>query len=483
MNKRQLLLLGIILLVSFACDEDIIDETPLGGSTISQQRYNMLANLKIADSSNVITSDEAINIVKITDILNGSQTKAQLKEVDDIVTLFNDNGEVVMYAVNYKNNQGYTLISASKNYYPILAQVEYGNFNDSVYSTGTSVILGEYDYVLSNIEFLPIDTINNMRKLWYPYEKRNNIPYQVTRTNEFDTFIVNTLQGWSNDENVHDFYNLYDAQNRIPSSLYSAFCATAEGVSHPDYDYMTYSFVVESIERVSYNPDNYMLTTTWDQVFPYNNSVEELDSENVPHPVGCGAVAMGQIMKYHQWPNYFVWSYMPEKLDYSITGETVLSNFLEELAQNIRKEGSNIYISNITNVKNSLTEDYDYNSGCSIVVHNPQTTKSSLANYGPVFMKGLTADEAGHAWVCDGYGYTQHRIVYELYVISTSNTLEYTTAGDPVYGEMINSGEFFHMNWGWNGLYNGWFVSNSSATSVIQGYTENRKDLVNIRPN
>lgn len=486
MMKRQILLSGIILLILFACDGEVdrISRLPLGPSDVTKQRYdNVMANLRITDSSNVITSDDAANIARITDILSGSKTKAEAKEVDNIVALFNDDGEVVMYAVNYKYNEGYTLVSASKNYYPILAQVEKGNFNDSIYNTGSSVILGEYDYVLSNIELLPEDTINKMRKLWYPYEKRSDMPYQATRINEFDTFIVNTLHGWSNDENVHDFYNLYEAQNRIPSSLYSTFCAMAEGTSHPDYDYMTYSFVVESVERVSYNPNDYMLTTEWSQGFPYNNSVGELDSGNVPYPVGCGSVAMGQIMKYYQWPDYFAWSYMSAKLDYSITYETELSNFLEELAQKIRIKGQNIDVSDIQNIRNSLIEDYNYNSGCSIVSHNPSIVKNSLMNYGPVFMKGHTTDGVGHAWVCDGYGYNQNRIVYTLYVIATSSTLEYITAGDSVNGEIINSGEFFHMNWGGGGLHNGWFVSSARAINVIQGYTENRQDLIDIRPN
>lgn len=486
MIKRQLLLLNVILLALFACDGkvDKIADMPLGGNCITQQIYgNAVANLKISDSSNVVTSDEAVSIVKITDILNGRKTKAELKEVDNVVALSNDNGKIVMYAVNYKDNKGYTLISASKKYYPILAQIEKGSFNDSIFSTGTSIMLDEYDYVISNVELLPADTISKMRKLWYPYEKGINLPYSGTRTNEFDSFIANTLQEWSNNEDVHDFYNLYEAQNRMPSYLYSAFCAVAEGASHPDYDYMTYSFIVESIDRVSYDPDDYMITTTWGQRFPYNNSVEELDSGNVPYPLGCGAIAMGQIMKYHQWPNYFVWSYMPSVLDNSINSETVLSRFLEELAQNIRLEGENIHSSNITNVRNSLINVYDYNPNCSIVAHNITTVKNSLFNYGPVFMKGHTTDGAGHGWVCDGYGYTQNQIFYTLYIIATSSTLEYITAGDPVYGEKINSGEYFHMNWGENGLYNGWFVSNNSATSVIQGYTEDRKDLINIRPN
>jgi len=50
----------------------------------------------------------------------------------------------------------------------------------------------------------------------------------------------------------------------------------------------------------TYAPDTFLLTTTWDQGYPYNKFLPEVGGQHVL--VGCVNVAMGQLMNYHQWP-------------------------------------------------------------------------------------------------------------------------------------------------------------------------------------
>ena len=478
--KKILLLFSIIVLVS--CNKENANLVELEQDIVR----NEISSLRINSESNVITSDEAINVVKLADIMGKATTKSTSKQIADVVTISDDNGAPLMYAVNYANGQGYTLVSATKEFYPILAQVDKGSFKEDVFNTGVSIFMEDYGYAIKNIGKLPQEKKVVMEELWYPFVNKFPTLPVPTKLDDFDSFIVNTLQGWQNDENVHDYYSLAEAQTHLPSSLYSTFCAVAEGNAHPDYDYMTYSYVVETIDRVDYNPNNFKLTTLWDQDPPYNNSVDEYDELGNPLPVGCSSVAMGQIMKYYEWPNdttRFKWDDMPNSLYWYLESESVLSKFLEEIAKNVRIPGSDIAASSYDNVYNSFRSDYNYKCSA-LYTHNYNRVITSLINDKLVYMSGREANsESGHSWVCDGYGNTTQQIVYKLYVIALSSELEYVQAGSPECGEIINSGHYFHVNWGYGGIYNGWYIDGENITSGIMNHNVNRKDIVDIEPN
>lgn len=49
-----------------------------------------------------------------------------------------------------------------------------------------------------------------------------------------------------------------------------------------------------------YTPDTHLLTTTWNQGYPYNKYLPEMSGENVL--AGCVNVATSQVMRYHSYP-------------------------------------------------------------------------------------------------------------------------------------------------------------------------------------
>ena len=443
--KKILLLFSIIAIVS--CSKE-------GAVPPAEQPVvvkNEISNLRINPENSVITSDEAMNVVKLADMMGRSATKSASKQIADVVTISDDNGAPLMYAVNYADGQGYTLVSATKDYYPILAMVEKGSFNDEVHNTGASVLLEEYDNALRNIDKLPHETRQGFRKLWKQYEKRTKELPVSTKLNEFDTFMVNTLQGWDNDENVHDYYNLQEAQFRLPESLYSTFCSVAQGVAHPNYDYMTYSYVIEAIDRQEVDESNYLLQTQWHQEEPYNRSMEYFGSGKY-QVLGCNAVALGQIMKFHQWPSSYNWNNMPNVL-YGTNGQTALPDFLRDVAQEIKLDDYTIEYSDPNKCYSALVNTYGYYGTKSS--HNRQSVITSISKNRPVYMYGLPSSGDGHTWVCDGFEVDKQQMVYKLYVIATSHVLEYIAACDPYLGETLSEGHYFHMNWGQQDSSNG----------------------------
>lgn len=205
----------------------------------------------------------------------------------------------------------------------------------------------------------------------------------------------------------------------------------------------------------------------WDQGDPYNRQCPVM-SDGGRSVVGCVATAMAQIMGYHQWP---------EKGTGTIPGYTTQSQGLvidEENIENTYYDWDHItpvYTSESTDEERnavatlmyhcgiSVGMDYGYESGAfSQDVPEALTTyfgynrnmkllnrlyytkaewdsiiRHELDEKRPVYYSGASA-QGGHAFVCDGYD--------------------------------ING--LFHINWGWSGLSNGYFML-SNLTPTAQG--------------
>ena len=203
-----------------------------------------------------------------------------------------------------------------------------------------------------------------------------------------------------------------------------------------------------------------LLSTTWDQTAPYNNLCPMNGS--LRSVTGCLATAMAQVMKYHEWPagptteipgyectslnetledlpaTTFDWANMLN--DYSGRYNSTQANAVAQLMQYC---GWSIQMSYTAYGSTAFTPDaadallnyFDYKSTTQYV----SRTYYSFANWTdliyhelsekrPVVYCGVTkARNEGHAFICDGYKC-----------------------------ELGN--DMFHMNWGWSGDSNGYFV-------------------------
>jgi len=98
--------------------------------------------VKGIDPQTLEISEEDAAFVALT---SNTHTKSSFnKRVANIVTYYCDNGDPAFYAINYENQLGYTLISATKNYYPVLAISEYGCFPPKETDSGTLILVNQY---------------------------------------------------------------------------------------------------------------------------------------------------------------------------------------------------------------------------------------------------------------------------------------------------------------------------------------------------
>ena len=198
--------------------------------------------------------------------------------------------------------------------------------------------------------------------------------------------------------------------------------------------------------------------TKWNQEEPYNRLTPQ--NGNVKAATGCVATAMAQIMYYHKWPKVGVGQHTNSN-DASLTvdfsqsvyqwdkmRDTYGSTYTDEEANAVAKlmydcgiavdmqyghDGSSSGAFS-EDVAPALKTYFDYSTEITYLERNNSTTNwddilmDELNNLRPVYYSGSDKDAGGHAFVCDGY-------------------------------EDKDGKYLFHINWGWGGSYDGYFVS------------------------
>ena len=425
--------------------------------------------------------------VKVAMMRGGSEkTKGAATEriVKEVKTISSEDGAANIYAVNYADDKGFTLVSATKNYFPVLAEVESGSFDDGIYETGAAVLLDQYNNDIEYCRTLPEDSLRRFRALWREYEQKNEAKPKVTKDGDALAALISTsFASWR-----AAGYEIYDlgggAPEDLPQSVYDSWYSIAEGVANEDYDIDNNAFILVGRNRTTYQKGP-LVSTQWGQGSPYNLSTATI---NGVHPMlGCCAVAMGQLMKYHQYPNTsdYNWSSMPNVLSSTVTTITPLSDFLYEVALSINTNfGVSGSSSTIANVEGALQGTYGYSSDLDNS-HNSTNVKNSIISEKPVIMRGDRTDGSsyvGHEWLCDGYKFSNVTTEYILMVISVVEPpLQFETPVNPYYA-YEGGAEYYHMNWGHSPDADGWYADGLSSGDANHYYCFNRKELVNITP-
>ncbi|GHV39935.1 hypothetical protein FACS1894179_05650 [Bacteroidia bacterium] len=208
-------------------------------------------------------------------------------------------------------------------------------------------------------------------------------------------------------------------------------------------------------ESYSFRQNGPLLTTQWHQKSPYNYLTPP------SHPAGCSAIAVGQIMAYHKFPNlaYINWNAIDNTgaayliadvghrvgMTYSSSGSWALPGSVES---GIKSYG---YKVNRNNAHAALDIEREiYANRPILMVGGTKNLPGNLALIGD-----------GHYWVCDGARESRYETLFFAdfppYGTTPYSGMNVGTVTDPNAGR-IESYVNLHMNWGWGGKNDGWFA-------------------------
>ena len=399
------------------------------------------------------------------------QTRSDnVKEIKSILPVYGEEG-ILMYAVNF--HDGYILISATTNYYPILAIVEHGSFSIKPYS-GQETIINELKTAVSQSKQTPIQDAKNA---WRCFMESSSVQIPNTRVGaDYYMLLDGYLMDWHEDDRTVYFLN--DQPDNMPDDMYEYFCESASIDMPMDYPYMDCAIITEKY-CTSLTTHGPFLQTLWHQ-YGNGDGMGLAFNSAVPNSMvlGCVTVAVGQIMRYYEYPPLeYNWSAMP-----NTTSNMVLSSFLATLrgCLEVNPNGE----TTAQKAKNTL-ENYGYT--VTLINHSATDVCSSLSNNRPVFMGGVDSiNNEGHAWVCDGDYSSLSYFEYKLYIVRVVNGQLYDFVeweSDRVY----NFGpSLLHMNWGWAGDHNGYFLDSSIQVNLDgtpYNFTTQRKNIYVSIPN
>ncbi len=384
------------------------------------------------------------------------------------------------YALNYPEG-GYALISATRDYAPVLAYSDEGAFEITEDMGPVAIWLEETKAAIQGYEQLPEETKDNMRRMWDRLEMQGSqaLPTTALRnaSSMSDAYSDRTAElyyqygpsGWSL------IMPLTYASTYMSATDHSRLCSLAETYGSPE----DYTIVVFKSAYQEQFVDS-LLDTRWHQKRPYNR----VSYPNDDYAIGCGVVAIAQVMKFHQYPQILTrnnqllrWNNMNNYYDTNDSGGDVpyLMDMIKEIS----------YTTHFINGSFTLTSKVDdtfraFSYNASKRDHSADEVRAELLRQRPVLMYGSHTSlvpTRAHYWVCDGLNEKQYEDSYFVEFINPTNytysTKGHTSPTEPWIGRTFY-GPYFHMNWGWQGNYQTWFFNNFVNPSYNFQY--DRKD-------
>lgn len=476
MNK---LLFLIFILLSACSGEDFVDINPaiVDGNEVNVINDDFVSKVEASDISNLFFSDLLNNSenkkLDTRSIDNTAINKTNtIKTIKAIETLFYEENNIpAMYIINY-NGGGFVIVSATKNYYPILAYSDNSTIsteNIQNMNDGLTLWAEEAKLAIKESKALSEEISSKIRNLWTAYETKNEDALSKSTYSFTNEQYMRFYQRMSELYTLcpgYSFGPLSSAQNFLPQTEYNNLINTAKNYGSPPEC---------TIVGYKYNPTvvvGPLIGTEWHQ----NQSFNDLCPNQ--YPAGCVAIAMSQIMKFHKVPKTYNWDNMPNTFGTSET-QKLIYDVGRAAKMDYGTDGSS---SNIDDAKNAFSS-MGYN--VSKKNHNYQEVKNELLiQKRPVYMRGERrtflgiVSWKGHAWVCEGAKSNDGTVKYFAeYQLSNS----YSSVGGPSWQSPATasgySSLYFYLNWGWGqNEGNGWFGFND-VNSQLGSYEYDRQNL------
>lgn len=122
-----------------------------------------------------------------------AKTKSNNREIKEVIPIKGEDGKVMMYAVNYAD--GYIIVSATKRYYPILADVRSGSFSLDDSSSGLKLLIDDFSERINMVE--EMENCPDLSRFWEPYLNPVSVDIERTKANsDFYDLFESYLDEW-----------------------------------------------------------------------------------------------------------------------------------------------------------------------------------------------------------------------------------------------------------------------------------------------
>lgn len=450
------------------------------------------------------------------------RTKSLNHFVQDVFPLLTDNNSVLAYAVNFVNG-GYTIISGTKKYYPVIAYSSEGSLSkqilDECHNFNCLMTLTKADIVncIDNKYSIDSIAIHLIEQSWNQYDVSHSYVYAGNntyssshiywygqeRTKAMNSSFTDPSRIMSQD--LNQFNNIvlqdYSKSEILSAGIIENFRRENETLKSNyrraglSTDLVASYFWNEFHKEQSTFDTGELVSTLWDQTEPYNRfNTDRTDFPGLKQPLGCVTVAVAQIINYYTFPDnlvrkegitryteYIDWSETQYPYLYqNDTNNKEIPKLLRFVNQGVHTVNGNTgSSSNITNAMDFLKlNGYSVQRKTGI---NTTEWINELKQFRPIYVRGRQTNESfGHAFICNGYREVSTPV--ELELKSTNSLAASDYSSNPYYtikrlkGSSVHpSTMFFCFNLGWGQDYpNCWIVK---PVSSIEVYGQNFEEI------
>ena len=382
-----------------------------------------------------------VQVASIDVIQNGKKISSYTARAPQKVPFSTD-----LYLIHFQDDRGYALISADRRAKGIMAYNSYGKFS---LETNDPIQKMLFDRIQKYIE---------MQRVLYETKKDS-----LRAVAEEEIFKQLTKE-------EQERFLKQNSTSKLPESEIPYCLSLPDDDSHNLED----QWVEEKdwIEKVNIPP---LIKTWWEQGSPYNAKVS-YECNGIKAPVGCVAMAVGQLLTYHKKPERFKerimhWHEMDRgRTFYSVSDiakediQYLLAHLGDSdmLAMNYecKQSGSNINKAILTfkklGYKNINYREY----------YPSEIVRNEIIQRRPIYIRGCDATGC-HAWILDGCIRKEQEVRYYF------KCREWKEAK---YFSETNYINLFHNNWGWGSLFDGWYYE---GIFKLGSYADPSKNIPN----
>lgn len=321
--------------------------------------------------------------------------------------------DTLLYIVNFEQNSGYTLVSASKKLPGVVAYIEEG-------------------------ELTPDDEIDNPG--FQEYLKKYAESYASIRDS-------NLPNGMGNISSI------------IPLEPVDTIGVLMDSI-FPLHQYQMEEYIAP------------LLATKWGQYEPYNQACPIINPVwNMHASAGCVAIAVAQVAAFYNYPtsckgHLYDWDAILQDsvvLESNVAGAASVAELVHDIGVMVNMHYAMESWTTISKIKHAL-DTLGYHNRFEWTIKNGILTpveadfnsiKEDIVNRRPVIFSGeKEGSNSGHCWVIDGIAV---KSMYEERIVIDENGLPRTITTK-------FTKKYVHCNWGMSGVYNGWFCYGSYMT-------------------
>lgn len=196
-----------------------------------------------------------------------------------------------------------------------------------------------------------------------------------------------------------------------------------------------------------------MTKTKWNQDAPYNDDCPVFDGER--SVTGCVATALAQVMKYHNYPEKGIGShsYTYKDSTFSVDYAATTYNWADML---------DVYTSAATEAQKAAVATLMYSCGVAVdMQYSPTDSGAQSIKVASAVINYFGYDKSARCIPRDPFGlYEWEDMVYEN--LTTYGPVQYSgqsaDGGHSFVCDGYQGDGYFHINWGWGGMSDGYFL-------------------------